>query len=74
MDTCREPSDPRNTAPAWMRPGLFREHGSARKYGEQNKRDILAMYRTGVSQTDIARLLGCSLNRVHRVVYARVVA
>lgn len=68
MDTCREPSDPRNTAPGWMRPGIFREHGSAKKYDEKNAFDILTLYRAGVPQTDIARLLGCSLNRVHRVV------
>ena len=68
MDTCREPSDKRNTAPAWMRPSIFREHGSAKKYDEQNGIEILAMYRQGVSQSDIARLLDCTPARVHRVV------
>mgnify|MGYP001281235620 CR=1 FL=1 len=70
MDVCCEPSDPRNTAPGWMRQGIFYERATAKKYDEQNAFDILAMYRHGVPQSDIARMLGCSINRVHRVVAA----
>jgi hypothetical protein len=67
-DTCREPSDSSNIAPAWMRLSPYRERASARVYDDANTCAILDMHRQGVPQSDIARLLDCTTSRVHRVV------
>ena len=67
-DICREPSDKRNTAPAWMRLGLFRERATAAKYDDQNAREIMDLHLAHVPTCDIARMLGCSYQRARRVV------